>query len=124
MSETFEDRIRSAYFEMATKARYRPQAPGDGMGNVNLTEGESEDPVRLKQEADEYVKRFIAQERTLNFRIGVGDWTNARALVYSLEAAKALCGGALGVDVAIDLLELATAEARKAKTDWKDAISR
>ena|SRR5262245_1935941 len=117
--ETFEDRIRDAYFQMANKAKFRPQAPSDGFGNIQLTDGELADKERLAKEATAYVERFVEQEKTLNFRIGTGDFTNARALVYAIEGAKALCGGALGIDLAIDLLEMAAAEAREAQEHWK-----
>lgn len=120
--ETFEDRIRGAYLEMAEKARFRPQAPSDGFGNVQLTDGERADKERLAKEASAYVERFIEQEKTLNFRIGTGDFTNARALVYAIEGARALCGGALGIDLAINLLEMATAEARAAQEHWKKSF--
>jgi hypothetical protein len=120
--ETFEDRIRNAYLQMAEKAHFRPQAPSDGFGNVQLTEGEIADQDRLEKEATAYAKRFVEQEKSLYFRIGTGDWTNAHALVYAIEAEKALCGGASSMDLAIKLLEMATAEARDAEKHWIRAL--
>ena len=120
--ETFEDRIRDAYLQMAKRARFRPQAPSDGFGNVQLTEGEIADQERLEKEATTYAERFVEQEKNLHFRIGTGDWTNARALVCAIEAAKALCGGASSMDLAIKLLEMATAEARDAEKHWIQSL--
>jgi hypothetical protein len=37
-------RIMEAYFTMAEKARYRPFAPGDGIGSLDLTEEELKPP--------------------------------------------------------------------------------
>jgi hypothetical protein len=76
----------------------------------------------LAKEAATYVKRFVAQEKTLNFRIGAGDFTNGRALVYAIEGAKALCAGGLGIDRAVKLLEMATDEAREAQKHWKESF--
>jgi hypothetical protein len=120
--ETFEDRIRDAYLQMADKVHFRPQAPSDGFGNVQLTDEEIADPERLAKEANAYVQRFVEQEKSLHFRIGTGDWTNARALVYAIEAAKALCGGASSIDLAIKLLNMATAEAQDAEKHWIRAL--
>jgi hypothetical protein len=37
LTEPRASRYREAYLMMAKQARYRPQAPGDGMGHVSLT---------------------------------------------------------------------------------------
>jgi hypothetical protein len=55
-------RIREAYVAMATEGRYRPYAPGDGVGSTYLTEEELADPERLNQEASQYAARFIEEE--------------------------------------------------------------
>jgi hypothetical protein len=94
-----EDRIREAYIEMATRAHYRPEAAG----------GSSTDDD-LEDEANSYTKRFITEEQSTQFHIGVSDFTTNRALVYTIEAARLLCGGALGVNHAQRLLEMAVEE--------------
>lgn len=48
--ERFE-RYRTAYLEMAKTARYRPVAPSDGLGNVQLSKSQMADPARLSAEA-------------------------------------------------------------------------
>lgn len=96
-----EDRIREAYIEMATKANYRPEA----------ADGSSADDD-LKDEAVRYARRFIAEEDHHQFWIGVSDYTTNRAFVYTIEAARLLCGGALGVNHGLKLLEMAVAEVK------------
>lgn len=94
-----EERIREAYIEMATQAHYRAEA-GEG----------ATDDDDLDDEAARYATRFIAEEQTADFHIGVSDYTTNRALVYSIEAARQLCCGALGANHALKLLEMAVAE--------------
>jgi hypothetical protein len=43
------ERFREAYIAMAKKARYRPQAPGDGMGNISLSKEQLTDPGWLER---------------------------------------------------------------------------
>jgi hypothetical protein len=96
-----EDRIREAYIEMARQADYRPRAP----------EGARRDDD-LQDEAAAYAKKFIAEELTTKFGIGVSDYTTNRALVYTIEAARCMCAGAFGADCAVKLLEMALKEAK------------
>jgi hypothetical protein len=110
--KTERERIVEAYLKMTKVARYRPAAPGDGMGSVNLTEEELADPVRLAEEADKYAVEFLRQEDS-HFFIGVSDFSTNRALVYTVEAARALC--APNPDLALALLELAVEETEAAK---------
>ena len=105
-------RIIEAYKTMAAEARYRPAAPGDGCGSVYLTPEQEGDPSLLESEAATYAKRFLAMENTLSFRIGVSNYETNRALVYTIEAARALCAG-IADDLAEDLLEMALAELRR-----------
>jgi hypothetical protein len=101
-----EDRIREAYIEMATQANYRPLAACDS--------AESEVP----DEATSYARRFVAEEQTTEFHVGVSDYTTNRALVYTIEAARLLCRGLLGVDHAQKLLEMAVTEVRKQRGNY------
>jgi len=66
----------------------------------------------LRDEAISCAKQFVAEEQTTEFHIGVSDYTTNRALVYTIEAARLLCGGLLGVDHALKLLEMAVQEVR------------
>src|ERR1035441_6575044 len=84
MSE--HDEIREAYLQMAEKARYRPQAPSDGMGGILLSLKELNDQSILEKEADAYAQRFAEQERTRSFYIGVSNQLIAdHAFVYTIE---------------------------------------
>jgi hypothetical protein len=96
-----EDRISEAYVEMAMQANYRPESSGAASGDDDL-----------QDEAESYAKRFVAEEETTNFHIGVSDYTSNRALVYTIEAARLLCCGALGVNHGLKLLEMAVAEVK------------
>jgi uncharacterized protein YozE (UPF0346 family) len=103
-------RIAQAYVAMARQAKYRPAAPGDGFGGISLTTAELADPVLLNAEAQRYAERFIEEEdsHSNNFRIGISNYTTNRALVYAIEAARLLCGGADAI--AAKLLHMAAVE--------------
>ena len=101
-------RIHEAYINMAKEGRYRPQAPGDGLGSTYLTPEELDDPDLLEKEASEYAARFIADENAMNFNIGISNYRTNRALVYVIEAAKNLC--AAHDTLALRLLRMAVAE--------------
>lgn len=112
-NETEYERIFQASLKMADEARYRPEAPGDGFGSVDLTKDQVDDPERLEMEAARYAKRFIAEESSRSFSIGVSDWSTNRALVYAVEAARALCSP--DHDLALDLLKMAVKETGESK---------
>jgi hypothetical protein len=86
------------------------------MGSVNLTEEELDDPVRLTEEADKYATEFMRQEDS-HFSIGVSDFSTNRALVYAVEAARALCTP--DPDLALARLELAVEETEGTKKKKK-----
>jgi hypothetical protein len=100
-------RFREAYLRMANEARYRPQAPSDGCGNIQLTPEEYQDPDRLEQEASAYATRFLKEENTLKFGIGCSDYQTNRAFMFAIEAARLLAGGLGSEPYAIKLLKLA-----------------
>ena len=104
------DRIREAYITMASRVNYRPAAPNDGMGTIELSTKELNDEKRLSREASDYAKRFMAEENTRSFVIGVSQYGFNRALVYTIEAARLLCAGESAL--AFKLLEMAAEEAR------------
>jgi|SRR5580765_3506280 len=103
MKSAFEN-IADAYRAMAKEAHYRPMAPSDGWGNITA---DLED-LDLNAEADEYAARFRAEEDTCSFYIGCTDYRLAKATVYSIEAARLLCGVAR--EPARRLLTMALAE--------------
>lgn len=90
---TEHNRIHEAYLCMAKKAKHRPQTPSDGLGHILLSDAELADPDRLKVEASDYAERFIKEEDTSRFNIGVSNYPTNRAFVYTIEAAKLLCTG-------------------------------
>src|ERR1051326_6617048 len=132
MAETEYDMVLEAYLEMAGRANYRPEAPSDAVGNIQLTEQEIADPLRLSAEAESYARRFIYEENSSAFHIGVGELRTNRAFVYTIEAARSLreFGPELarafvytieaarslrefGPELALKLLEMAAAEVRE-----------
>lgn len=113
MADTEHERIREAYLRMAERAEYRPQAPSDGFGNIQLSESELADQKRLDAEASDYATRFMEEENSLRFNIGVSNFETNRALVYTIEAARLLCGGSLSNSHAVKLLEMAVEEVKE-----------
>ena len=101
-------RVYEAYLMMAEEARYRPAAPSDGFGNIQLSKKQLGDRQRLAKEAMVYARRFIDEEDGRAFNIGVSNYRTNRAFVYVIEAARCLCGAA--DDVAATLLEMARDE--------------
>ena len=106
-------RFAEAYVEMWKQARYRPQAPSDGMGNIQLEEEELRDTGRMQREAAAYARRFNAEENKLTFQIGCSDFRTNRAFVWAIEAARQLASGSDGNPFALKLLEMAAREVRQ-----------
>jgi hypothetical protein len=105
-------RFAQTYLMMAG-AKYRPQAPSDGMGNIQLTKGQCSDEARLYLEAVEYAAAFNREEDGHDgFHIGCSNWSTNRAFILSVEAARLLAGG--GDEHAVRLLELAIKEIAEA----------
>ena len=106
-------RFREAYLAMAEQARYRPMAPGDGMGNIHLSAAEVADPWRLTREAEAYAVAFDKEEDSRAFWVGCSNFETNRAFVWAIEAARCLAGGL--DDSAQRLLGMAVKELQKAK---------
>jgi hypothetical protein len=104
-------RYAEAYLLMAQEAKYRPQAPSDGFGTLLLTREQVRDPHRLTEETLAYVERFEKEEDTRSFNIGCSNFTTNRALIWTIEAARSLCGGV--DDLALQLLEMAVDEIKR-----------
>ena len=86
------DSFAEAYLEMA-KQGYRPAAPSDGFGHPSLSLEELRDRERLQREAVQYAVKFLREEDAGVFEIGCSDSRTSRALVYTIEAARCMCGG-------------------------------
>jgi hypothetical protein len=111
------DRYREAYLAMAERALYRPQAPGDGCGNVYLDETAAKDPVRLADEADRYAAFFLRQDKAVDYVIGCPAFQFNRAFCWTIEAAGMLCSP--DPARARKLLEMAIAEIDKELPEFK-----
>src|SRR5882672_920907 len=96
-------RYAQAYLTMAG-IKYRPAAPGDGMGGISLSSDEYKDQDRLHREAVDYAMRFSQEEDGHTFNIGCSNFTTNRAFVLTIEAARLLCGGGDGDQLAGRLL--------------------
>jgi hypothetical protein len=103
-----EYRFAEAYLQMATIAKYRPAAPGDGLGNLYLSQDELEDKGLLMEEAVEYARRFAQEDEDLRFDVGCSKYDGCRALVYIIEAARSIC--ATNDKLAVKLLKMAIKE--------------
>jgi hypothetical protein len=110
---TSYNRFREAYQRMAREARYRPAAPGDGFGSVDLTRTQLEDDALLDEEAGRYARTFLEEEDTNSFWIGCSHYPTNRAFLFIIEAARLLCGGAYD-RTAAKLIEMALAEIQEA----------
>lgn len=106
-------RILQAYEQIATKAKYRPAAPGDGMGGIFLDEDEISDAGILRKEAIRYAHHFQKEEDTLDFWIGCSCFNTVKAFVYVIEAARCLCAGHDFRKLAVTLLRMAASELKR-----------
>jgi hypothetical protein len=93
-----------AYRIMAEKARYRPAAPSDGLGNITAPV----EQLDLEEESQRYARRFYEEEREGRFWLGCPDYHGKKLLVYLVEAARAANG--FDFDLAKELIRLAQAE--------------
>jgi len=101
MNKHIATQIANTYKRMATRARYRPAAPGDGMGNILFPEQE----LDLEQEQFDYIKSWWATEDSGTYPAGVPDFTYRPALIFIIEAARNLNG--MAPEVARKLLVMA-----------------
>lgn len=113
MTHTHLKRIVQAYEQMATKAKYRPAAPGDGLGGIFLDAGELADIGILRKEAIKYAHHFQEEEDDRDFWIGCSCFNTVQAFVYTIEAARCLCAGHDFRRLAAILLRMAAAELKR-----------
>jgi len=95
------DQVSDTYRQMAADANYRPAAPSDGFGNITVP---IED-LDLTSEAMRYANRWWTEEDRQDYSIGCPDFSDRPALIFTVEAARAICG--VNRELAIALLELA-----------------
>jgi hypothetical protein len=102
-------RFAETYLAIAD-AKYRPAAPSDGFGNIQLSREQLDDRQRLYTEAVKYACAFSHEEDDHVFRIGCSNYSTNRAFVLSIEVARLLAGGSDGNQCAVRLLKLALKE--------------
>ena len=107
------ERIAETYEYMAREAKYRPAAPGDGVGNTDLTLRQLADSRLLREEAMRYACEFTRQEEAGQFWLGVIDNMTNRAVVLLVEAIRVLAGGRGLEALALHLVKMAEAEVRR-----------
>jgi hypothetical protein len=90
-----------AYRTMAREARYRPAAPSDGLGSITVPLAD----LDLDAECRDYARAWWRDEDNGRFHIGCPCFETRPAMVYAVEAARALCG--VDNDLARRLLQLA-----------------
>lgn len=115
MTEWRFNRYKEAYLEMAKRARYRPGAPSDGMGNIDMTDAEFRDPVILDREAAKYALGFLKQDDDMEYPLGCPHGPFNKAFFYAIETAQLLCGGVGAEEHALELLKMAIEELEAVK---------
>jgi hypothetical protein len=100
------EQIRSAYKMMGEKAKYRPAAPSDGMGNITVPT----ETLNIEKEAANYAQRWRKDENNFTFSIGNSSFSTRRASIFTVEAARMMAIGTLGDRTALKLLRMAVKE--------------
>ena len=108
-------RFAEAYLIMAKDAKYRPEAPSDGFGNIQLSPDELKDPDRLRDEAAAYALKFKKEDDATIFRIGCSNFSTNRPFVFAIETARLLASGNGGNSTALRLLKMAVKEIEAVK---------
>ena len=94
MPTDIRDQVALAYRRMATRARYRPMAPGDGMGHVD-PDYDVNDGKLLTDEACRFADRWWQEEEDQRFDLGCPDYGMRTLMIYAIEAARACCSADL-----------------------------
>jgi hypothetical protein len=84
MQERIHGQIVDTYCHMAEEVRYRPAAPGDGLGNVAVPP----DELDLDEEADQYAQRWWSEEYEGRFEVGTCNGPTRPATIFAIEAAR------------------------------------
>lgn len=88
MREPSYQQVIHVYARMAREAKYRPAAPGDGLGNITVPVAE----LDMKQEAAAYAAAWGREEQSMDFFLGCPSFGDRPALVFIVEAARLLNG--------------------------------
>jgi len=76
------------------------------------------EPISPEERARKNALDFYeVDENSMAHQVGCTDWTSSRAVIYAIEAVRALNGGSDGVQDGVELLELALAEAKECLAD-------
>jgi hypothetical protein len=93
----------------ARRVELAAKAKASGCGGIYLSSEELNNEAILEREAGDYAKGFYKQDEEMNYPIGCSNFDTNRAFVFTIEAARVLCGGSEGDETAIRLLRLAVA---------------
>lgn len=107
--------IGEAYREMAERAKYRPAAPSDGLGNITIPK----EKLNIEEESASYTPDWWKAEDDGAFHVGVPSYEGRKALIFLIEAARNVCS--VRYDMAIRLLEMATLELRRGEAEREKA---
>jgi hypothetical protein len=110
------EKFRTACLRMARAVNYRPEAPTDGIGNIELSAAELRDLRLLHSEAWQYATRFFIEDDECHFFIGCSDFATSGAFCFVIEAARQLATGTAGRATALGLLRLAIGELHRVGT--------
>lgn len=84
---SYEQVVRT-YERLAREAKYRPTAPGDGLGNITVPVAE----LDLPAEAAAYAVGWGRDEQSMDFFLGCPSFDDRPALIFIVEAARLLNG--------------------------------
>jgi hypothetical protein len=110
MSQSLHQQYKDAYLAMAQKAGYRPAAPSDGLGYLQLSPSEASDPVRLDKEAEDFAADFIRADTARRTVIDGCANEPLKAFFYAVQAAQLMCGGTANRPPIKALLKMALKE--------------
>lgn len=106
-------RFADAYLQMAEF--YRPMAPSDGCGHIELTRRQLSDKHRLRREALEYAIQTQENDNKGQHPLrGITSYETNKAFCYLKEAAEILFSGTYRATTALRLVELAERELKHA----------
>jgi hypothetical protein len=97
------EQIAGAYRLMASKCRYRPAAPSDGFGNITVPTAD----LDMDAECLDYARRWWQEEDDLRFFVGCCNFSTRPATIFAIEAARSMCTGSDGDELARKLLQMA-----------------
>ncbi len=118
MSEKISARFAEAYLTMVHDARYRPEAPSDGLGTVLLTADELRETGRLASEAQRYAEDLERQDRKGSFVLhGCTNWMQNKLFVYLLNATTLCFTGSGALPAQKRLLQSALREIEQIERD-------